>query len=211
MNHTTVTRVYNKCSNEGKRALHLVLKRKTQERIIIEEIEKELEIHFLQIQTKLQNTKFDDPEKALRAILLQAIVSILEGMIKKYFGELSKADQDFIKEIMNEEEKKKQEPNKDNNQEPKNQNIVNNNYSNHINTPNQINQPQEALPSTQINNPIPITQPINLNQQNHLIQPEQTAPQNQTNTPQNFQIPQANSTNQNHNHQIGIPQQNKSF
>jgi hypothetical protein len=103
----TFTTVVNEAANKGKKVLYLVLKRKTNERRIIEDLEKELDIKmqmFLEnIQEKIINAKFDNKERALKYILLKGLINILEKMIVENMGKLSDEDKKLIEDIMKED------------------------------------------------------------------------------------------------------------
>lgn len=107
MFNKTVTTVIDNCVKKGKKVLYLVLQKKTNERKIIEDLERELDIKmqmFLdKISEKLINIKFDDAERSLKYILLKGLINILEKMIEENMGKLSEEDKKLIEDIMNEE------------------------------------------------------------------------------------------------------------
>lgn len=111
----TVTTIINKYVPKGKKILYLVLQKKTNERIIIENLERELDIKmqdFLRkISEKLINVKFDDAERSLKYILLKGLINILEKMIEENMGKLSEEDKKLIKDIMNEDNNQKHDNN----------------------------------------------------------------------------------------------------
>ena len=107
----TVTTVVDNCINKGRKVLYLVLKKKTNEQRIIEELEKELDLKMRilldRIVEKLKRVKFDNPERALKCILLRGLINILEKMIEENMGKLTEEDNKIIQEIMNEDKEPK--------------------------------------------------------------------------------------------------------
>jgi hypothetical protein len=127
----TSTIVLNNCINKGKNVLHLVLKKKTHEKQIVEDLGNELEqkmekIFIEKIAPKLQKVKLDNPEKALRVAMLKALIAILKKMIEQTFGELTSDDQKLIEEIMKEDDNKNNSPKKQEDEKEKNNNPKNN-------------------------------------------------------------------------------------
>lgn len=127
----TSTILVNNCINKGKNVLHLVLKKKTHEKQIVEDLEEELEqkmqkMFIEKIAPKFQSLKLDNPEKALRVAMLKALIVILKKMIEKTFGELTSDDQKLIEEIMKEDDNKNNSPKKQDDEKEKNNNPKNN-------------------------------------------------------------------------------------
>ena len=94
----------------GNQILHLVLQRKPFADEIIDEVRAELEKRlygFLQsIIPKLQNIKFNNPEQSLKIIILNAIIKILNQMIKEDIIKLNENDLlTFYNMVKNEEMK----------------------------------------------------------------------------------------------------------
>jgi hypothetical protein len=94
----------------GNQILHLVLQRKPFADEIIDEVRAELEKRlygFLQsIIPKLQNIKFSNPEQSLKIIILNAIIKILNQMIKEDIIKLNENDLlTFYNMVKNEEMK----------------------------------------------------------------------------------------------------------
>ncbi len=93
---------------KGKQILHLVLKKKPLTEEVLEELEKEVSdrmIKFLKrIMPKLENTKFENPEQAIKVILLKALLKILKKLVAEYQKELSPQDQEFVNQIFANEE-----------------------------------------------------------------------------------------------------------
>ncbi len=149
-NTNIVTQVYNNCSNKTKKVLYLVLQKKSLEKKVIDDLEKELELKMMnflkKIEPKLQNTNFENPEVSLRLVLLKGFIKILEKMIKDKFGQLSEHDQNLINEIMNGEEKKN---NKEDNKDENNRNDPKSNpaQKNQINQPNPMTAPSQSVQS----------------------------------------------------------------
>ena len=94
----------------GNQILYLVLQRKPFADEIIDEVRAELEKRlygFLQsIIPKLQNIKFSNPEQSLKIIILNAIIKILNQMIKEDIIKLNENDLlTFYNMVKNEEMK----------------------------------------------------------------------------------------------------------
>ena len=94
----------------GNQILYLVLQRKPFADEIIDEVRAELEKRlygFLQsIIPKLQNIKFNNPEQSLKIIILNAIIKILNQMIKEDIIKLNENDLlTFYNMVKNEEMK----------------------------------------------------------------------------------------------------------
>lgn len=117
MFNKTITTVFDNCINKGKKVLYLVLKKKTNEQRIIEELEKELDIKmqmFLdKIFEKLKTVQFDNKERSYKYILLKGLINILEKMIEENMGKLTEEDKQLIQEIMNEDKDPKNNPEKE--------------------------------------------------------------------------------------------------
>ena len=225
MNNTKTQQIYEECANKGRNVLFLVLKKKSFEKEIIENLEKELDVKMQQflikIEPKIRNVKFDDPEKSLRLILLKGLINILKKMIQENIGELSLDDQKLLEEIMNEDDKSKKSPGKnskkDNKKEDKNAKQENKssrqpnplgapfpqNKNNQI-KPNNIHSGYQNPPVNQFQSTVNNSQPINLIYPNIGNQNQQVNQFNQNNNGnqtlpanQNFsQIPTPNQSNQ---------------
>ena len=94
----------------GNQILYLVIQRKPFADEIIDEVRAELEKRlygFLQsIIPKLQNIKFSNPEQSLKIIILNAIIKILNQMIKEDIIKLNENDLlTFYNMVKNEEMK----------------------------------------------------------------------------------------------------------
>lgn len=93
---------------KGKQILHLVLRKKPLTEEVLEELEKEVSdrmIKFInRIMPKLENTKFENPEQAIKVILLKGLIKILKKLVAEYQKELSPEDQEFVNQIFANEE-----------------------------------------------------------------------------------------------------------
>ena len=196
MNNATITQVYDNCVNKGKKTLFLVLKKKSEEKQIIEDIEKELEHKmklFLQkILPKIQNLKFENPEKSLRVIILKGLINALKDLIKQYFGELSQNDQNLINGIMDEDEKNSPATSKfnvENNKNTDNNNFNKTNPHSSLVPTNKIIQTHPSVRSNQIiqNPPLTMKNPIIQKpptvQIKYSIKPHQNNPSNKIISP----------------------------
>ena len=105
----TVSQTVTQTMERGKRILHLVLQKKPITIQAIEELEKEVSdrmIKFVQrIMPKLENAKFDNPESAIKVILLKGLINILKKLVEEYQKSLNPQDQEFIEQVFTNEEK----------------------------------------------------------------------------------------------------------
>ena len=109
---------------KGKKILYLVLKKKSQERELLDELEKEIETRLIEfikkIYPKLLNTKFENEWESYKYILLKGIVNILKKMIKEHSIGLTASDVKLLEDIMkpdkddsdDDDDKKKKKKNK---------------------------------------------------------------------------------------------------
>ena len=109
MKNTQTQQMYVDCKNKGRKVLYLVLKKKSFEKEIIEKIEKELEVKlkdFLKdIEPKIRNVEFEDPENSLKVIFLEGLINILQELLQKSIGKLSKDDKKILDEIVYKDDK----------------------------------------------------------------------------------------------------------
>lgn len=105
----TVSQTVTQTMERGKRILHLVLQKKPITIQAFEELEKEVSdrmIKFVQrIMPKLENAKFDNPESAIKVILLKGLINILKKLVEEYQKSLNPQDQEFIEQVFTNEEK----------------------------------------------------------------------------------------------------------
>ena len=105
----TVSQTVTQTMERGKRILHLVLQKKPITIQAFEELEKEVSdrmIKFVQrIMPKLENAKFDNPESAIKVILLKGLINILKKLVEEYQKSLNPQDQEFIEQVFANEEK----------------------------------------------------------------------------------------------------------
>ena len=115
-NSQTITVVEEKVLEKSKNTLYLVLRQKGFADEIIEkvneEIEKRLEQYLNGIIDKLKDMKFDNPEEALKWLLLKQLIIILEDMYKEKMLNLCEGDKKIIFDILNDkgEENKEKKP-----------------------------------------------------------------------------------------------------
>ena len=117
--HVTTTLI-DKCIDKGKKVLYLVLNKKTDENIIIEELQNELDIKMKKFIEKnietIKNAKFEDYETSLKYIIIKALINFLRKMIEENMGKLSEEDKKIIENIMKEDN----DPKNDNEEAKKN-------------------------------------------------------------------------------------------
>ena len=106
--NVTVTQTAVQTIERGKNILHLVLKRKPVTEQALEELEKEISEriqNFLnRIIPKLEKTKFENPEQAIKVIFLKGLINILKKLVAEYQKELSPEDQVIVNQIFANEE-----------------------------------------------------------------------------------------------------------
>ena len=106
----TLTCVEEKISKETKKTLYLVLRRKglTDESIekINKEAEKRLSEFIERIMPELKNMKFDNPEEALKYLLLKQMIKILDDMSKEKILFLCEEDKKKVFDILENKDKK---------------------------------------------------------------------------------------------------------
>ena len=113
--HTTTT-LENKVLKKGKKALYLVLKKKSFPDTIIDSLEVEIEQRFnnflKKIAPKLNNIQLENEEDGLKYLLIKGLINILNEMLQERKITLSENDKKITNEIFEEEgfEKMKQEP-----------------------------------------------------------------------------------------------------
>ena len=94
--------------DKGKQILHLVLQRKPVSVEALEELEKEVSermIKFIKrIMGKLEKTKFDNPEQAIKVIFLKGLIKILKKLVSEYEKQLSPEDLQVVNQIFANEE-----------------------------------------------------------------------------------------------------------
>ena len=111
----TITLVEKNVATKTKKILYLVLKKKGFADEVIDSIDKELEkrlIEYLKhIAPKLNEMKFDDPEKALECLLVKQMIKNLDGMLKERMLNLKEEDKKNLFDLLkNEDEKKSKSP-----------------------------------------------------------------------------------------------------
>jgi translation initiation factor 2 alpha subunit (eIF-2alpha) len=111
----TITLVEKNVATKAKKTLYLVLKKKGFADEVIDSIDKELEkrlIEYLKnIAPKLNEMKFDDPEKALECLLVKQMIKILDDMLKERMLNLKEEDKKNLFDLLkNEDEKKSKSP-----------------------------------------------------------------------------------------------------
>lgn len=108
-NQTYITQTLTQTIERGKKLLHLVLKMKPLVHQVFEELEIEISegmSKFLaRIKPKIENTKFENPEQAIKVLLLKGLLNILKKLVEEYQMSLSPKDQEFINQILETEEK----------------------------------------------------------------------------------------------------------
>ena len=117
--HVTTTLI-DKCIDKGKKVLYLVLNKKTDENIIIEDLQNELDIKMKKFIEKnietIKNAKFEDYETSLKYIIIKALINFLRKMIEENMCKLSEEDKKIIENIMKEDN----DPKNDNEEAKKN-------------------------------------------------------------------------------------------
>ena len=107
INTTVTTTLIDKCIDKGKKVLYLVLNKKTDENIIIEDLQNELDIKMKKFIEKnsetIKNAKFENYEASLKYIFIKALINFLEKMIEENKGKLSEEDKKIIENIMKED------------------------------------------------------------------------------------------------------------
>ena len=120
INTTVTTTLIDKCIDKGKKVLYLVLNKKTDENIIIEDLQNELDIKMKKFIEKnietIKNAKFEDYETSLKYIIIKALINFLRKMIEENMGKLSEEDKKIIENIMKEDN----DPKNDNEEAKKN-------------------------------------------------------------------------------------------
>ena len=112
----TITSVEEKILKKSNNTLFLVLRQKGFEDQIIEdlnkEVEKRLEQFLNQISEKLKEMKFDNPEEAIKCLMLKQIIKILDDLEKEKMLNLCEGDKKLIFDILNDkgEENKEKTP-----------------------------------------------------------------------------------------------------
>lgn len=105
---TVIQQITDKAIKKGKKALYLVLKKKSFSQKVIEKLEKEIEIRmqkFLEeIYPKLIELKFEKPKESIKYIILKGLINILKKMINEHSIELSKEDANALDDIMKDDE-----------------------------------------------------------------------------------------------------------
>ena len=108
-NQTIISQTLTQTIERGKKLLYLVLKMKPLAHQVFEELEIEISegmSKFLaRIKPKIENTKFDNPEQAIKVLLLKGLLNILKKLVEEYQMSLSPKDQEFINQILETEEK----------------------------------------------------------------------------------------------------------
>ena len=119
-NNQITTVIENKVLKKGKKALYLVLKKKSFADEIIESLQDEIEERFnkflCQIAPKLNNIKLDNEEDSLKYLLIKGLIKILNDMLKERRINLTEKDKMITDEIFEndqfdqEQEMLKEEP-----------------------------------------------------------------------------------------------------
>ena len=126
---SSVNVILEELQKSNKEKIHFVLRKKKtlSEEVITKlqnQIDFELEIFMKSIAPNLKNMTFDDPEKSLKLIILEAMKKILDEIGKSCFEDLSIRDKNIFQEIF--EALENSSDLKDN--MPVNQNIQNPSY-----------------------------------------------------------------------------------
>ena len=108
----TITVLEKQITEESKKTLYLVLRKKGFADEIIEEINKEvekrLELYLNKIIHKLENMHFDNPEEALKCLLLKQVIKILDEMEKEKLLSIGEEDKKIINDILNSRDENKE-------------------------------------------------------------------------------------------------------
>ena len=110
-----ITQVSYEILKKGKKAIYLVLRRKSLIEEIIESVQEEVEKRFSEFLNKkseeLNRLKPDNPEEFYKCVLLRALIKILDKMFKEYSVDLTDKDKNILKEIFENESFTKDELN----------------------------------------------------------------------------------------------------
>ena len=105
---TEITTLCHKFMENGKKVYYLVLKKKSFQKEIIEQLESRLESKMNEfwdkIIDKFKEKKFENVEQSLKYILLKGLVLILEKELKNNQIDLSEEEKNTLKEIMENDE-----------------------------------------------------------------------------------------------------------
>ena len=105
---TEITTLCHKFKENGKKVYYLVLKKKSFQKEIIEQLESRLESKMNEfwdkIIDKFKEKKFENVEQSLKYILLKGLVLILEKELKNNQIDLSEEEKNTLKEIMENDE-----------------------------------------------------------------------------------------------------------
>ena len=105
---TEITTLCHKFKENGKKVYYLVLKKKSFQKEIIEQLESQLESKMNEfwdkIIDKFKEKKFENVEQSLKYILLKGLVLILEKELKNNKIDLSEEEKNTLKEIMENDE-----------------------------------------------------------------------------------------------------------
>lgn len=107
MNSQVITLMEKKVLKKVRRTFYLVLKQKNLEDKIIDDLKDEVERRFLkfikEIAPRLEKLSFDDPETAIKVILIKGIIKILNDLENEKKINLSKEDIKVIDDIFKED------------------------------------------------------------------------------------------------------------
>lgn len=105
---TEITTLCHKFMENGKKVYYLVLKKKSFQKEIIEQLESRLESKMNEfwdkIIDKFKEKKIENVEQSLKYILLKGLVLILEKELKNNQIDLSEEEKNTLKEIMENDE-----------------------------------------------------------------------------------------------------------
>jgi hypothetical protein len=111
----TTTLLEERVTTKARKTLYLVLKKKGLTEEAIENIDKELEKRLIEylsnIAPKLNQTNFDDPEKALECLLLKQMIKILDDILKEKMLSLNEEDKKNLLGLFEKEDEKKRSQN----------------------------------------------------------------------------------------------------
>ena len=102
-----VTQVSYEILKKGKKALYLVLKRRSLMEEIIESVQEEVEKRFSEFLNKkseeLNRLKPDNPVEFYKCVLLRALIKILDKMFEEYSVGLTDRDKKILKDVFENE------------------------------------------------------------------------------------------------------------
>lgn len=106
-NSVSITQVSYEMVQKGKKAIYLVLKKKSFIDEILESLQEEVEKRFMNFLNKkreeMNRLKPDNPDEFFKCYLLRALIKILDKMFKEYHINLSDKDKNILKDIFENE------------------------------------------------------------------------------------------------------------